>query len=95
MSPANDLVIDRTVGQPRGESVRWDGKPGTMERLRELMPGCVTFFSGTLEVKVLRKISPRRSVHDVALVPVGWDVTPRTCKHGEMYAVIKPPGGVA
>ena len=88
---SDKLVIDRSSGCASGESVRWDGKPGTMERLRDLMPGCVTFFSGTLEVKVLRKISPRRSVHDVQVVPLGWYVTPRTCRHGETYAVIKPP----
>ena len=92
MSPARDpLVIDRDSGRASGEPVRWDGKPETMERLRELMPTCVTFIGGVLEVKVLRKISPRRAVHDVRLVPTGWYVTPRTCKHGETYVVVSPP----
>ena len=85
------LVIDRGPGHAPGESVRWDGKPETAARLRDLMPDCVTLFSGALQVKVLRKISPRRSVHDERIVPFGWYVTPRTCKHGETYADVKPP----
>ena len=85
------LVIDRAAGQSAGESVRWDGKAETFERLRERMPRCVVLFGGLLEVKVLRKVSPRRSVHDVQVVPAGWYVTPRTCRHGETYAVIAPP----
>lgn len=84
-------VIDRNSGRASGEPVRWDGKPETMERLRELMPTCVSSIVGTLEVKVLRKISPRRSVHDVRIVPLGWYVTPRTCGHGETYADLNPP----
>ncbi len=90
---AGDLVIDRgsAAGREHGELVRWDGKPETVERLRDLMPGGVTLIGGVLQVKVLRKISPRRAVHGDRVVPVGWYVTLRTCKHGETYAVIKPP----
>jgi hypothetical protein len=88
---SDELVIDRGSGRVTGGPVRWDGTPGTMEHLRGLMPGCVTYFSDTLQVKVLRKISPRRSVHDVQVVPLGWYVTPRTCKHGEIYADVQPP----
>ena len=85
------LVVDRGTAQEAGEPVRWDGKPETFELLRERIPAGVTFFDGLLTVKVLRKVSPRRSVHDEHVVPVGWWVTPGICRHGEAYAVIKSP----
>lgn len=91
---AERLVVDRGDGAGITEAgpVRWDGKPTTVERLRELMPACVTLVSGDyLQVKVLRKISPRRSVHDVRIVPFGWYLTSRNCRHGETFAVVTAP----
>jgi len=76
------------------EPVRWDGRPETLELLRERMPECLNSYdksAGVLHVKTLRKVSAKGSVHDVAIVPTGWYVTPRICRvHGQRYAAIKP-----
>ena len=77
------------------EPVRWDGRPETLELLRERMPECLSSydpFAGVLHVRTLRKVSAKGSVHDVAIVPVGWRVSLRTCRaHGQRYAAIKAP----
>ena len=76
------------------ESVRWDGRPETVELLRERMPECLSSHGplGALHVKTLRKVSAKGYVHDDAIVPTGWYVTPRTCRaHGQRYAAIKSP----
>ena len=77
------------------EPVRWDGRPETLELLRERMPDCLdSYFSGTgiLNVRTLVKVSEKGSVHDTAIVPTGWYVSLRTCRaHGQRYAAIKAP----
>lgn len=77
------------------ESVRWDGKPETLDLLRERMPECLDSYGllgNVLHVKTLRRVSAKGFVHDVGIVPVGWYVAPRRCRaHGQRYAVIKPP----
>ena len=89
MSPVGDLLA---------EPVRWDGRPETLELLRERMPDCLDshgLLGGILYVKTLRKVSDKKSVHDTAVVPVGWYVIPRICRaHGQRYAAVKPTAGV-
>ena len=76
-----------------GEAIRWDGKPETLERLRDLMPDVIVsdLGFGGLRVKTLRNISAKQAVHGERIVPAGWYLTLKTCKHGERYAAIKPP----
>lgn len=74
------------------EPVRWDGKPETLELLRERMPECLYSHTsgGVLCVRTLRQVSAEGVIHDTAPVPVGWYVTPRTCRvHGLRYAAIE------
>ena len=73
-----------------GEAIRWDGKPETLELLREQMPDCLAGYLGGLHVKTLRQVSATGYVHDERIVPLGWYVTPRTCaRHGQQYADVK------
>jgi hypothetical protein len=73
-----------------GEAIRWDGKPETLELLREQMPDCLAGDLNGLYVKTLRPVSEKGYVHGERLVPLGWYVTPRTCPaHRQRYADVK------
>lgn len=74
------------------EPVRWDGNPETLELLRERMPECLDSHSGrgVLYVRTLRQVSAKGFVHGAASVPLGWYLTPRTCRvHKMRYAAIE------
>ena len=73
------------------EAIRWDGKPETVARLRELFPECIeSYSSDILHVRGFRNTSARKGVHDSRIVPLGWYVTRKVNAHGPYMALIPP-----